>query len=127
MIRARFLVVLALGCVLALVDGGFAQSDVDITGTWAGTWQSSEDGSSGRFEVKFAQTGQQLAGSIRVTGSTDIRSGTIAGAIQGGRVTFGAISGGVTAITFTGAFTARSGKGEYRTGRGDYGTWSAVR
>ncbi len=42
-IRARFLMVPMLGCVLTLVSEGVAQSDVDITGTWTGTWQSEED------------------------------------------------------------------------------------
>lgn len=126
MIRGRLLAVLAIGCALALVDGSAAQSGVDITGAWTGTWQSSEGGS-GRFEVHFAQAGQKLSGSIRVTGSIDIRTGTIDGMIRENRATFGAISGGSTLITFTGTFTARTGSGEYRTGRGDEGTWSAVR
>ncbi len=127
MIHVRFLVVLALGCVLAFVGEGFAQSEVDITGTWTGTWESSDDGTTGRFEVRFVQAGEQLSGSIRVTNSPDVRNGTIAGTIQRGRVTFGAISGGTTVITFTGTFAARSGSGDYLTGRGDRGTWSAVR
>jgi len=126
MIRVRLLVVLAVGCALAISDGGFAQSSVDITGTWTGTWQSSEGGA-GRFEVRFVQAGQKLSGSIRVTGSIDIRNGTVDGMIQESRAAFGAISGGTTLITFTGIFTARTGSGEYRTGRGDEGTWSAVR
>ncbi len=126
MIRVQLLVVLAVGCALALVDGSAAQSGVDITGTWTGTWQSSEGGA-GRFEVRFVQAGQKLSGSIRVTGSIDIRNGTVDGMIQESRAAFGAISGGSTLITFTGTFTARTGSGEYRTGRGDEGTWSAVR
>ncbi len=126
MIRVRLLVVLAVGCALAIVDGGFAQSSVDITGTWTGTWHSSEGGS-GRFEAQFVQAGQKLSGAIRVTGSIDIRNGTIDGTIQENRATFGAITGGSILITFIGTFTARTGSGEYRTGRGDEGTWSAVR
>ncbi len=119
--------IVLIAVMLGWAGTASAQMQLDLSGTWRGTWQSIVDPDfDGRFEVRFVQSGQRLTGSITVDGSPMISRGTVEGTIEGNQVRFGVVTGGSAPVNFTGMFTARTGSGNYIAGT-DRGTWSASR
>lgn len=99
-----------------------------FSGNWSGTWSSTAaPPQGGTFQAKVTQTGQNLAGTVTVTGSPLISSGTVSGTVQGNQISFGILTGGITAITFTGSFSGNTASGTYAAANGDVGTWQATR
>lgn len=95
----RSLVLLvALTTALAACSGGPTQ-DVDLAGSWSGTWVSANDATGG-VTASFTQTQGVLSGTVEISGSPCITNGTIEGTVTGNNVAFGAVSG-VDTINFT--------------------------
>jgi hypothetical protein len=100
-----------------------------IQGPWDGTWTStSSPGSSGTFHIDFTQSGDQLNGSITITNTPCITTGTITGALAGNQIAFGAVKGAQT-IAYTGTVSGTSMSGTYaapQCGNG-IGKWDATK
>jgi hypothetical protein len=82
-----------------------APTALGLGGKWSGTWtDTSPDSSSGTFSLTWAQTGSTLAGTIKVSGTPCLSGGTVTGTINGGTISFGAVSGQVK-VTYDGSIT----------------------
>lgn len=107
-----------------------ASSAASIAGRWTGTFTSTAyRATSGEFVVVFTQSGSHIGGSITITPSC-VPAGTVSGSLSGGVATFGQVSGGGTAVSFSGTVGATSMHGTYRSGAqcgNDAGTWQAHR
>jgi hypothetical protein len=75
--------------------GGGGQATIDATGTWNGTWQSSNGINSGSLEVVITQTGNSITGSISFTGSPCFSGGPITGFVNGANITATLNAGGI--------------------------------
>ena len=90
-----------------------APTALGVTGLWSGTWQdTSPDTLSGTFAVTLAQTGSQLSGTIIVSGTRCLTSGTVTGTTTGSTINFGAVSGQIT-ITYKGSISGNRMQGTY--------------
>jgi hypothetical protein len=101
----------------------------DIQGPWDGTWTStSTPGANGTFHIEFTQSGDQLNGSITITNTPCITTGTITGALNGNSITFGAVKGAQT-IAYTGTISGASMSGTYAAPQCDngIGDWRATK
>jgi serine/threonine protein kinase len=99
-----------------------------IQGPWDGTWTSTNSPANGTFHIDFTQSGIQLNGSITITNTPCITTGTITGALAGNRITFGAVQGAQT-IAYTGTISGTSMSGTYaapQCGNGT-GNWHATK
>jgi hypothetical protein len=100
-----------------------------MQGPWDGTWTStSSPGASGTFHIEFTQSGDQLNGSITITNSPCIATGTITGALDGNSITFGAVKGSQN-IAYTGTISGTSMSGTYTAPQCDNGVgdWEATK
>lgn len=107
-------------------DSGSADA---IEGPWDGTWTStSTPGASGTFHIEFTQSGDQLNGSITITNSPCITTGTISGALDGNSITFGAVKGSQN-VAYTGTISGSSMSGTYAAPQCDNGVgdWTATK
>jgi len=96
-IRSLILLVSLTGALAAC--GGAPTKDVDLAGSWTGTWVSANDATGGVIAT-FTQTQGVLSGTVEISGSPCITTGTIEGTVTGSNVAFGAVSG-VDTINFT--------------------------
>ncbi|HRQ09930.1 MAG: hypothetical protein WC972_00450 [Trueperaceae bacterium] len=124
-------VVLLAGCATAAPKGPpkgppSGPPTVDVTGTWTGTWDSTTDGDGG-VVADLQQSGSSLGGTVTITGSVCIHSGTVTGTISGSQVTFGVVNAGDTVQYSASNVTANQMTGTYEvtTGlcKGDEGTF----
>lgn len=103
---------------------------VDVTGTWSGTWTSSNDIDHGNLAATLTQSGTSVSGTVSITESPCISSGSVSGTVSGNNVVFGVVSGTDT-ITYTATCTSTSMSGTYsvNTGEcaGDTGTFSMTK
>ncbi len=100
-----------------------------LAGTWTGTWRSSATTDHGNVTIVWTQTGQQLAGTITVTGTPCLTEGTITGTVNGAEIQFGAVKGAVT-IAYTGTVSGRTIFGDYKASAAcgnAVGKWDVVR
>ena len=100
-----------------------------MQGPWDGTWTStSTPGANGTFHIEFTQSGVQLDGSITITNTPCITTGTITGALNGNRITFGAVKGAQN-IAYTGTISGTAMSGTYAAPQCDngIGVWQATR
>ena len=101
-----------------------------VVGTWKGTWRStSPPGASGAFKMRLTVSSGKLSGTISVTNTPCISKGTVNGAVQGGRIKFGAVKGSREAIAFTGAVSGDNMSGTYKDPQCGHtvGDWKASR
>ncbi len=54
---------------------------VDVTGTWSGTWASSNDIDHGNLSATLTQSGTSVSGTVSITESPCISSGSVSGTI----------------------------------------------
>ena len=127
--KTLFPAVVVLVLVLAAC-GGPAPQTADVAGQWAGTWTSDEIEAGGSLEATFAQTGNEISGTVTIDGSPCLATGTITGSVSSSNVTFGAVSG-PDGIEFSGTVGATSMNGTYSVESGlcagDTGTFTAER
>ena len=108
---------------------GSTGTDVGITGTWTGTWQSTGAAAAhGTFTIDFLQQGEDVSGDITIQGSTCVTHGSIIGKVQGDQIEFGAVQAEQT-IKYAGAISGDSLSGTYASAQcgPDTGTWKATR
>ena len=120
----------ALALVLVLTACGNPSGPrVEIAGAWAGTWLSSRD-AGGDIQATFVRAGDEISGTLSITGSPCLTTGSISGSVSNTNVTFGAVSG-PDGIEFTGTVGATMLEGTYSVSSGscmgDTGTFSAAR
>jgi hypothetical protein len=107
-------------------EGGAAGA---MQGPWDGTWTStSTPGANGTFHIEFTQSGDELNGSIAITNTPCITTGTITGSLNGNRITFGAVKGPQT-IAYAGTISGTSMSGTYAAPQCDngIGDWQATK
>ncbi len=105
-----------------------APSALGLNGPWNGTWQdTSPDTSNGSFAVTFVQAGNNLSGTITISGAGCITAGTVTGTVNGSTINFGAVSGQVQ-ITYDGTVSGNKMQGTYSapTCGNAKGNWSAT-
>lgn len=103
--------------------------DAELTGTWSGTWTSTnpDDGSTGTFEIQWAQAGSNLAGTITVNGTPCLSTGAITGTLAGDAIEFGSIQSQFD-VDFTGTVAGEAMSGTYTTTCGPAeGDWEATK
>ncbi len=89
----RIMAVFVLLLVLVGCGGTSSRGPAaEIDGPWSGTWRSSRGGG-GTTQVTFNQDGTTIGGSVRITGSPCLSTGTLSGTITSSNVSFGAVSG----------------------------------
>lgn len=128
---------LGLVCVIALSvlstlgsgggGGGGETVTIDLTGNWRGTWNSSVANYSGNLSGTLTHSGTSISGTMNVTGSPCISSGTVSGTGAGGSFS-ASIDSGQDSLQLQGSYTATSISGTYSVPNGvcagDTGTFS---
>ncbi len=97
-----------------------------VAGTWVGRWQGSEGDSAGRFRVHVLQKGNRITGRIVVEG-TWFSEARIDGVVEGSRVRWGVLHGGLAVLQFDGTVQGDWASGVYRVPGGAGGRWAARR
>jgi hypothetical protein len=75
--------------------GGGGLPTVDVTGTWTGTWASSNGINTGDIDATLVQTGGAVTGSVSFTGSPCFAGGPITGIVSGDTINASLIAGGI--------------------------------
>ncbi len=115
--------ILALCGLLAAACGPRA---ADVAGVWQGSWASADQQSAGAFRVEITQRGKAISGTIDL--SLDwLPQARIEGVVEGQKVRWGVLHGGVVVLTFEGAIAGDSADGRYTIGAMGQGTWIARR
>ncbi|MEC4676054.1 MAG: hypothetical protein VST72_03900 [Nitrospirota bacterium] len=107
-------------------DDSAGSSNVDISGSWSGTWASSVYTLDDTFDTTITQQGSILSGSINVP-YISLAGADLKGTIDGRTITFGDIAG---LITFTGTVSqdATTLSGTYVIpSESDNGTWQGTK
>ena len=73
-----------------------------LSGTWSGSYSGAYSGS---FTLTWQQSGQNLSGTIKVSGLGDLPT-SINGSVQGASIRFGTV--GPRSITYTGSVSGKS-------------------
>jgi hypothetical protein len=81
---------------------GGGPASVDVTGTWTGTWNSSNGINSGSIDATLTQTGSSISGSVSFTGSPCFAGGPISGNVGGANIAAALNAGGIH-VTFSAA------------------------
>ncbi len=106
---------------------GDATKGVNLTGSWSGSWASSNGIDHGNVSAALIQSGTSVSGTESITESPCISGGSVSGTVSGNNVSFGVVSGPDT-VTYTATYTSTSMSGTYSvtTGActGDAGTFS---
>ncbi len=119
----RIRLALALCGLLAAACGPRA---ADVAGVWQGSWISGDRESTGVFRVDIQQRGQAISGPIDL--SLDwLPRARIEGVVEGQKVRWGVLHGGLVVLTFEGTVSGESAEGQYSAGGGPQGTWAARR
>jgi hypothetical protein len=109
--------------------GGASPEQLDLNGTWTGTWESSVTASSGALTVHIFHDFQSpsVTSTINISHSPCISSATASGTASQGSVSFTFVSG-VNVMTLDANYTATSIGGTYSFTSGpcagDHGTFS---
>ncbi len=99
---------------------------MDVAGVWQGSWAAADQQSAGAFRVEITQRGNAISGTIDL--SLDwLPKARIEGVVEGQKVRWGVLHGGVVVLTFEGVITDDSADGRYSIGAGGEGTWTARR
>ena len=99
-------------------------NQIDFSGNWEGTWESSVNSLSGTFTANISQQKNVLAGTISIP-ALSIENATLKGTANGKNITFGDIG---NIITFTGVMNSDStlsGNYNYESNT-DRGTWTTM-
>ncbi len=104
----------------------------DLSGTWNGSWASSNGIDSGGLAADLTQNGASITGTANVTGSAcGGQNHSVSGSISANTISFGIFDSGIETGTYTATFTSSSMSGTYfiKTGPcvGDTGTFSLTK
>lgn len=96
--QLKLLLLTSIAILLTACSGGGGSSGgditpVDINGSWKGTWSSSVTDESGTVSVVLLVNGTVISGSMDLSGSPCISTGSIDGTVSGNSVSFGVILG----------------------------------
>lgn len=111
--------------VLVLVAAACARAP-DVAGTWEGSWQSDDGLARGTFRVQVAQRGNRISGRIELQG-TWFSDARVDGVVEGSRVRWGVLRGGVAVLSFEGTVNDGRASSTYRGPGGSAGRWTARR
>lgn len=75
--------------------GGGGPPGTDVTGTWTGSWLSSNNINGGSIDLMITQNGSAITGSVTFTGSPCFAGGAITGNVSGFNVTATLNAGGI--------------------------------
>ena len=111
--------------------GSSAPPTVDITGTWTGSWFSSNGVDGGAATLSASQSGANVTGSASLSGSPCLASGAFSGNVSGNTAN-GSLTAGGTRIDIAMTVTGNSASGTYNAVSagactGDTGTISLTR
>ncbi|MGO9964668.1 MAG: hypothetical protein ACLPUG_14750 [Acidimicrobiales bacterium] len=98
-------------------------------GPLSGKWSGSYSGTfSGTFSLTWQQSGQNLSGTIKISGFSDVPT-SLHGTVQGGSISFGTV--GSKSITYSGSVSGSSMSGSWKMKAGGQllggGSWKASR
>jgi hypothetical protein len=110
--------------LLALAALGCARP-ADVAGVWHGTWESADGAGRGTFRAEVAQRGNRISGPITLEGAW-VSEARVEGSVEGLRVRWGVVRGGVVVVAFEGTVEDGRASGAYR-GPGGTGRWTARR
>ncbi|MFN3285710.1 MAG: hypothetical protein ACK45F_05460 [bacterium] len=113
------------GYVLAALLLAACARAPDVAGTWEGTWEAADGTSRGAFRVHVTQRGNRISGRIELSG-TWFSEARVDGVVEGLRVRWGVLRGGVAVLTFEGTVGDGRSSGVYRGPAGS-GKWAARR
>jgi len=68
-------------------------SELNLTGDWIGTWTDSSGSNSGNISLILTQTNTSVSGTVSITGSECISTGTISGSVTGSTLDSEIVSG----------------------------------
>lgn len=111
------------GVIVAVTGATGATAETSI----AGTWESDAFDVSGSSSMTFTQTAGGFSGTIQIQDSGCVSDGTVEAALDGSRITIGAVQAGAT-ITFDGEVSGDEMGGTYSSPPecgSDTGTWEA--
>jgi tetratricopeptide (TPR) repeat protein len=91
---------------------------LDLTGAWVGTWNDPTSGDSGSISLNLTQTDTSVTGTVSVTGSDCISTGTITGTVSGSTLNSEIVSGDFTA-SYNATCTSTSMNGTYGVTSGE--------
>lgn len=105
----------------ALLVGQLSQTARAASSSLSGNWSGKYSGAyKGTFSLHWTQSGSQLRGTIRLSGTRGALG--LKGTVHGGSIRFGTVGG--PAITYSGSASGSSMSGRYQTPGGG-GPWSA--
>lgn len=117
---------LAVALAGTLATAGCGPRPVDVAGTWEGIWISADRQSRGTFRVDIQQRRKVIKGTIEL--SLDwLPQARIDGVVEGQRVRWGVLRGGLVVMTFEGSVSGGAAEGRYSFGQAGEGTWNARR
>ncbi len=96
-------------------DGeGSTPQPADISGDWVGTWESTDfPGGNGTLTVNITQDGNNINGTITLTGSEYLSGGTLSGTVNGNNFTMNIDFGEGYYMVSTGTISGNSISGTY--------------
>lgn len=110
----------------ALIVAGCGPRPVNVAGTWEGIWIGADPQSRGTFRVVIQQRRKVIKGTIEL--SLDwLPQARIDGGVEGPRVRWGVLRGGLVVLTFDGSVSGDTAEGTYSFGQAGDGTWTAQR
>jgi hypothetical protein len=120
----RLFLILILFLLIAVPACG--PRPASVSGVWIGTWVSADGESTGRFRVEVSQRGKAIKGPIEL--SLDwLPRARIEGVVEGQRVRWGVLRGGLVILTFEGTVSGDTAAGRYSFGQAGEGSWIARR
>ena len=99
---------------------------VNVTGTWHGTWVSTDAGSSGPFLVVFVQEGTSLSGTIDIP-DINFHDAPLSGTVNENQFTFGDVDEVIQFSGTVGSDTANASGTYQYPAVNDEGTWTMTR
>ncbi len=122
----RLPVLLAAVLAGALAAAGCGPRPADVAGNWEGVWVGADRQSRGTFRVDIQQRRKVIKGTIEL--SLDwLPQARIDGVVEGPRVRWGVLRGGLVVFAFEGSVSGDAAEGTYSFGQAGEGTWTARR
>jgi hypothetical protein len=119
------------GCGGSSSSGGGGSNNVNMAGTWLGSWTSNVYYAGGALQAKLVNQGaNNFSGTVWVSGSAYFDYGSITGTVTGSSITMGAVFDGNYTTQYSGTVNGNAWTGNYTaggSGLNDSGTFTLVR